>query len=231
MHAVLEFFSDEQREAEPHLNLAVRTIGQLKSRVMERQEASERQHLLVGELRHRVGNLLQIAGALFDQSTKNHQSLDEVQTTFTRQLRALGSAQRLIFDASDHPITLAELIAQVIAPYGQQRFNLDGIPISVSEKSVVPFALIFSELATNAMKYGSLSQTEGVVDLHWQESGDRLVITWTERGGPLVVRDQRIGFGRQLLERTVVGQLGGAFSIDFITTGIVARIALPVSNI
>jgi two-component system, chemotaxis family, CheB/CheR fusion protein len=186
---------------------------------------------LTRELRHRVGNILHIASALFDQSVKNHQSLNEVQATYKRQLQALASAQRLIFDASEHPITLGELIAQVVAPYGQSRFNLDSESIFVSEKSVVPIALVLNELATNAVKYGSLSQRDGKVDIHCQGNGDKVQIKWVEQGGPQVTQDQRKGFGRQLLERTIAGQLGGTLSIEFPTSGIVARITLAASRI
>jgi two-component sensor histidine kinase len=98
------------------------------------------------------------------------------------------------------------LIAQVVAPYGQSRFNLDSESIFVSEKSVVPIALVLNELATNAVKYGSLSQRDGKVDIHCQGNGDKVQIKWVEQGGPQVTQDQRKGFGRQLLERTIAGQ-------------------------
>ena len=90
------------------------------------------------------------------------------------------------------------------------------------------------ELATNAAKYGALSNGSGRVSVHWSisEHDERhLKIVWTEAGGPKVTAPSSKGFGSRLIERGLAGQLGGEAAIDYRETGVVCRILAPLSTI
>ena len=98
-------------------------------------------------------------------------------------------------------------------------------------------ALAVNELATNAMKYGSLSTDTGIVELNWTirnadgEGGRELVWTWRESGGPPVSPPTRRGFGSVLIERVLGADFGGEVSIDYAPTGVVTVLRVPAANL
>ena len=67
--------------------------------------------------------------------------------------------------------------------------------------------MILYELGTNAVKYGALSNAEGVVSVEWELSAKRdcLRLQWRESGGPPVQPPQRRGFGSIMIERATEG--------------------------
>jgi two-component system CheB/CheR fusion protein len=90
------------------------------------------------------------------------------------------------------------------------------------------------ELATNAAKYGALSNGSGRISVHWAiaEHDERnLQIVWTETNGPKLTAPNSKGFGSRLIERGLAGQLGGEAAIDYRETGVVCRIMAPLSTI
>jgi two-component sensor histidine kinase len=88
------------------------------------------------------------------------------------------------------------------------------------------------ELATNAVKYGSLSNDEGEVEIEWRPLAEkRVVLVWRERNGPPVRPAVRKGFGSRLLERSLAHDLGAAAELDFPATGAVATITAPCLEI
>ena len=89
-------------------------------------------------------------------------------------------------------------------------------------------AVILHELATNASKYGALSDMKGQVRLTWSHAADgQLVLRWTEFDGPSVSAPERRGFGSRLIEGTI-GQLGGNACFDWRSEGLVCEIRLQV---
>ena len=99
-------------------------------------------------------------------------------------------------------------------------------------KAAVALGMAFHELATNAVKYGALSTPAGHVALRLrlddQPSDRRLMIEWTESGGPAVVKPDRQGFGSRLLERGLAGELAGRVRLDYHPTGLSCRMDLPL---
>ena len=85
-----------------------------------------------------------------------------------------------------------------------------------------------SELATNAAKYGALSVPEGHIQVEWSHSAEgRLVLRWTETGGPLVKPPTRTGFGTRVMRGMIRGQLKGAMRFDWRAEGLACEITLP----
>ena len=83
------------------------------------------------------------------------------------------------------------------------------------------------ELATNAAKYGALSAPDGRIQMTWsQSSDDILTIHWTERGGPVVGRPTRQGFGSRVMD-TLIQQLGGTVVFDWRNDGLCCEITVP----
>jgi two-component sensor histidine kinase len=92
-------------------------------------------------------------------------------------------------------------------------------------------ALIFHELATNALKYGALANAEGRVAVSWTYSPDTraLDVAWIETGGPVVAEPTRKGFGSRLIERSLRGELKGSAAMDYRPEGLncLLRARLP----
>ena len=77
------------------------------------------------------------------------------------------------------------------------------------------FALLLHEFAMNAAKYGAFSTPTGYLDIECSEDNGRFVLTWTERGGPVVQHDTgREGFGSLFARATVKRRLEGDISRD-----------------
>ena len=94
-------------------------------------------------------------------------------------------------------------------------------------------AMALQELATNAVKYGALSNKDGAIDVSWTVQNGavppRLVLSWTEAGGPPVRAPTRRGFGSRLIERSLAQDLDGQVEIAFAPTGVVCTVNAPVA--
>jgi two-component sensor histidine kinase len=116
----------------------------------------------------------------------------------------------------------------------RREFNVDGPDIRLLPKSALAVAMAVHELATNAAKYGALSNGSGRISVRWtiaEHDAPRLQIVWTETGGPKVAAPSSKGFGSRLIERGLAGQLGGEAMIDYRESGVVCRIMAPLSTI
>jgi len=94
--------------------------------------------------------------------------------------------------------------------------------------------MALNELATNALKYGALSNRTGSVEITWQLiPGDpqRFQLRWAERGGPPVESPGRHGFGSRLLKQGVAKDLAGEVRLSFPRPGVVCTIDAPLDEI
>jgi two-component sensor histidine kinase len=131
---------------------------------------------------------------------------------------------------------LSAIIDQALAPFrdpGHDRFLVSGPALRLSPRMALDLAMALHELATNAVKYGALSNASGTVGLTWEVDRTgmppRLKLRWQERGGPSVGPPGRRGFGTRLIERSLAQDLGGVARIEFGPSGIVCMIDTPVA--
>ena len=91
--------------------------------------------------------------------------------------------------------------------------------------------MVIHELATNAVKHGSLSIEKGrvVVETEILKGGDAVKLTWTESNGPQVVNVQDSGTGTSLLEGLVDHEMNGTIVMEFSETGLVCQIEVPLT--
>jgi two-component sensor histidine kinase len=111
-----------------------------------------------------------------------------------------------------------ELIRAVVRPHdhgteeADRQVELTGATVPCGEQIASSIALTINELATNSAKYGALSSDGGRVCVAWQMDDDAFRLTWTEIGGPVVEVPTKTGFGRSLVETTIVRQLKAAWT-------------------
>ena len=202
-----------------------------------RRALEERQRLLLGELQHRVKNLLALVQALARQTEAAGRSGEVYRDAFLGRLETLARAHELAFDA-DATAHLGELVAGTLAPYhaaGPARLAVeDGPSVVLARGQITPLCLILHELATNAVKHGALSAPAGQVRVGWQDQpgqagggGRRLRLRWEEQGGPETRPPSGRGFGTRLMEFAATHELHGQAELTFAPEGLQAEIAFP----
>jgi PAS domain S-box-containing protein len=160
--------------------------------ITERRRAQEQQGLLVGEMRHRIKNTLATVQAIATQTLRSI-SADE-RSAFIGRLHALANAHDLLTLESWNRASLREVVDRVLAPFQErhrERCVVDGRgDLWLSASRSVLLALVLHELATNAVKYGALSNGSGRVQVRWEIVPDtqpgRVLLTWQESGCPRV---------------------------------------------
>lgn len=191
---------------------AFRVAGQLV-------RAEGHRELLVNELNHRVKNTLSSVQAIVWRGLRNSGAPPEVRQGIDSRLQTLSSAHNLLSRKNWEGAHLPDVIESILAPYsGQQgaRVKLEGPVVALRPPVAIALALVANELATNAVKYGSLAAGNGIVRVAWSlPRPDRLRIDWTESGGPVVQPPTRTGYGTKFIERAVVDELHGAFCASF----------------
>ncbi|WP_442892542.1 PAS domain S-box protein [Ensifer sp. CCNWLY38] len=193
-----------------------------------RKEAERLQTVLVGELNHRVKNVLATVLAIARQTLGRSDRTDagEVQT-FEARLVSMARAHDLLTHGNWERAELKAIIDQAISPYSQEKFVVSGPPIQVPPRMVVSLSLALHELATNAAKYGALSTGNGRVSIMWSlQTGTptRLTLRWQESGGPLVEQPSRKGFGSRLIQTLLAAELNGQVEISYHPTGLVCSV-------
>ena len=175
------------------------------------------------EYRHRLKNAYSVMAALVSQSAREASCVEDLAKDIQGRLIAMATAQDVL--ASHDGGSLTRLIVEVLAPYGGPALHIEpGPEASLPHEGVVALALALNELATNASKYGALSNTKGVVHLGWRRDGECVVISWAETGGPQITTPTRRGFGSRLIERVSRSLPGGGVELDFQPQGLRAKI-------
>ncbi len=181
--------------------------------ITERKRAQEQQTLLLSEMQHRIKNSLATIQAIATQTLNRHA---KERDAFVARLHALGNAHDLLTSKTWQGAPLRAVVIRALEAFQgglRERITVDG-PADLwldATKSVI-VAMALHELATNAIKYGALSNGAGRVNLVWERvhQPDRMKFLWQESDGPKVKPPKQKGFGSHLIERAFVGQLGGS---------------------
>jgi two-component sensor histidine kinase len=185
--------------------------------------------MLVGELNHRVKNTLAIVQSLAHQTFEKDAAPAGAVASFEGRLQALAGAHNLLTRKSWESAEMAEVVAEALAPFcNKNRCDADGPTLMLPPSTAVALALATHELATNAAKYGALSNDSGRVLVRWSVSADDLTFVWREEGGPPVMPIDRTGFGTKLIKRTLAAELRGHVELDFEPSGLVCRVKAPI---
>jgi PAS domain S-box-containing protein len=199
--------------------------------ISERKFAEERQTLLVHELNHRVKNTLATVQSLVSQTLRNAKGPGSAREDIEARLLAFSRAHDVLTRESWEGADLTDIVDEAIGPYREKdysRFAVSGPFVRLKPQAALGLAMALQELATNAAKYGALSNAAGRVLVTWSVSGSaeerRLHFNWTESGGPPVDPPARRGFGSRLIERSLAQQLGADVSLRFPTSGLTCAI-------
>lgn len=200
------------------------------------RRAAEHQQLLIGELNHRVKNTLATVQSIVTQTLRTNATSEDAKEAVQMRLLALSRAHDVLTRESWEGADLIEVVTRALEPYqtsNENRIHLGGPHVRLTPRMSLALAMALHELATNAVKYGALSNKIGIVEVSWTvENGaapPRLNLRWVERGGPPVKAPSRRGFGSRLIERSLAQDLDGHVEIAFVPTGVVCTVDAPVA--
>jgi two-component sensor histidine kinase len=146
------------------------------------------------------------------------------------RIKALTNVHRLFVETRWAGADIQSLIKEELAPFTQdagKRVQIDGPKHLLEPMTAQAVAVTVQELATNAVKYGALSVPGGQVQVQWlREPNGRLVLRWTEKGGPPVKPPTRTGFGTRAIEGLIRGQLKGEISFDWHAAGLACIVSI-----
>jgi len=196
--------------------------------ITERRKADDVRNLLVGELNHRVKNTLAIVQAIVAQTARTSSTIEQFVTSLNGRIQSMSSAHHMLTEAHWAGASLREIVTSQIEVSAGETDNVEiiGDDVFVPPQTALQLTLMLHELATNAVKHGSLSRPEGRVTVSWTteiRETPHIVLLWTERGGPPVTPPVARGFGTLLLERS--GRLPHLQArLEFDPNGVVCRI-------
>lgn len=201
----------------------------------ERRRAEQRQQLLIGELHHRLRNVLNLFRSVVARSLDSAESVEQFAEIVTGRIDALARAHSLIevdnWDVvSLHKLVEAEAQSHIDDP--GQRIDISGVDVRLQPNAFTSVALVIHEMVTNAAKYGALSNAEGRIKVVSEVDPDgNLQIAWEEAGGPQVAPPERRGFGSTMIERAIPHELGGKAEVSHHPSGVKAGFSIPAVHV
>jgi two-component sensor histidine kinase len=210
--------------------------------ISDQKEAQERQRLLAREANHRVKNLFAVFQGMISLSARSARTPQEMAQSLRGRLDALMRAKDLIrpgimgTEAHAERTTVEEVVRTVLQPHddatSSARIVVSGPNVVVGVHAVTSLALALHETATNAAKYGALSEPNGSIRIKWETQSGDFHLDWEETGGPeIVAPPQTGGFGSILTERSISDQLGGKIEYDWRRAGLRLSITAPLARL
>jgi PAS domain S-box-containing protein len=196
--------------------------------ITEQKRTREQMSVLAREAEHRSKNILSNVQAIINLSQSDtSESLKEV---ISGRIQAMANVHSLFVETRRTGAEISAIAKQELAPYLDEhdtRVRIKGLQTVLEPTTAQAIAVVLHELATNASKYGALSNAKGHIGLTWLRSEDgQLALRWTELGGPRVNAPERKGFGSRLIEGTI-SPLGGKVLFDWRSEGLICEITAP----
>lgn len=201
------------------------------------KEGQAQSKMLIDELNHRVKNTLATVQSIVWQASRANSDPEAIREAVESRLFALSRSHNLLTRENWHSAGLLDVLHDALEPFGvtagrTERLVISGENIRLTTKAALALGIAFNELATNAMKYGALSNEKGSIRIDWTveptADGRLLVLSWREKDGPPVARPSRKGFGSQVIERGLTHELEGTVQLDYRPDGLVCTMNIPV---
>ena len=206
--------------------------------ITDRKQVEEHRDLLAKELSHRVKNTLATIQSIVRQTLRRSTSLQEAEVALNARIQSLAAAHDVLTRDSWEGATLTEVVTVALRPFmddQERRFEIVGPALRLGSRVALALVMALHELATNAVKYGALSNETGHVLLNWTMvdgvPSSRLRLRWQETGGPPVHPPTRTGFGSRMIERALATEIGGTAQIDYRPDGVVFTAEAPLPEV
>lgn len=201
------------------------------------KEDEARSRMLIDELNHRVKNTLSTVQSIVWQTLRTTTDPKQIRQSIESRLSALSRSHDLLTRENWESAGLLDIAHDALEPFGvsggrADRIVITGENVRFPPKSALALGIVFNELATNSVKYGALSNAVGSIQISWTAettpAGKRLLLTWSERGGPPVAPPAHKGFGSRVLERGLAHELEGQVQLDYQPNGLICTMDIPL---
>jgi len=204
--------------------------------ITEEKNRDSHVQLLMGEINHRSKNLLAVVMSVAHQTGGVDHA--EFMRKFSARIQSLAAGQDVLVENEWMGVQLDTLVRAQLSHFKDligNRITIAGDLVHLSPAAVQTIGMALHELSTNAGKYGALSNDEGRIDITWEKSlvsgSERLVLGWSESGGPPVVSPTRAGFGSTVTGRMVTMSLDAEVTADFAPSGFSWQMNCPLENV
>jgi len=186
------------------------------------------QDVLIAELNHRVKNAFTVVKSIVSQSLRGTNAPNNVRDTIDSRLDAYAKAHSQLIGNRWDRAAINDIAADTIGQIAVERIMMNGPDISVPSRVAMGLSMAFYELATNALKHGSLSDPAGRVELMWDYvTSDRIKLTWVELDGPVPVIPTTKGFGSKIINQILAAETYGKVDIDYPESGFTWSLEMP----
>lgn len=201
------------------------------------EQALLREQTLAQEMRHRIKNIFSVSLGLVSLAKREaarDNNPGKALELLSDKLAAFSRASDSVFghgdtmEGDDGTVLLEGLIEAVLDPYAEHCL-VAGEPCRIPRHAGTALVLVLHELATNAIKYGSLSTEIGEVHIDWRGMGDEVLLSWEEVGGPAIdAAPSHQGFGSIMASRSFQS-VGGTVTHHWRPAGLVVEMRLPAA--
>ncbi len=211
--------------------------------ITDRKNAEERQQMLLRELDHRVKNSLTNLHIVMQRSHEQSKTLDEFKEALENRLMSMSVTHTRLSKAGWVGVSVTDIVKDALAPFSNDHnTKTKGPNVILKPSASQPLAMVLCELATNAAKYGALSQSPsgtaqaGQVLVSWRVETEKtrtafpksLVITWAEDGRSDIQAPTRTGYGTSVIRDLIPYELKGSkCEFEIAATGARCRIEIP----
>jgi two-component system CheB/CheR fusion protein len=210
----------------------VTAVGVLVKDVTEIRRLEKELRRLMDELQHRVKNTLATVTSIINRTAGSKSDRYVLAETLKRRIGALAATHDLLTTRDWQGASLREIIETELRPFDHtQRIVLNGPAVDLPPKHALALTLTLHELATNAAKYGALSDKGGTLAVTWavnmDGAGRRLTLEWTETCAEPCAPPAGEGFGMQLIKNAVPHDLEGQCEHQVLPEGVRCKMTVP----
>jgi len=213
--------------------LAVQAIED-QTRLAFYEEQHSIRNSLSRELNHRVKNALANVLSILSLTKRRATDLDSFAASLDGRIRALSATHDLLSESKWGTVSMTSVIETETQHFVQAKnasLLIEGPPVQLAPNDALSFGMAIHELATNAAKFGALSEHSGTVAVRWHLESDKLAkVEWIEQGGPVVAETRKRGFGIELIEKIIAHELKNRVELQFLPEGVRCVMRVPVRS-
>ncbi|HZV21991.1 MAG TPA: PAS domain S-box protein, partial [Hyphomicrobiales bacterium] len=205
--------------------------------ITEHKQQDDQIRLLMREVNHRSKNILSVVQAIARQTVAANP--EDFVERFGKRVEALAANQDLLVKNAWRGVVLHDLVLSQLAHFQDligTRIAVEGpTDVFVSASAAQSLGMALHELATNAAKYGALSDTDGHVEIAWaiecdEQETQMFVMSWRERCAHPVKAPSKLGFGFSVISTMAQMALDAKVELDFPPEGLTWRLRCAASQ-
>lgn len=208
----------------------------------ERGHLAERSQVLFQELQHRVGNNLQMVGAVLALQMRSLSDPDakKALSDATARLQVIGTIQRRLY-RQDGALVPLDVFLEEMSNKIMQSSARPGITCRVEAErgivmrpdSAVPMALILSEAIVNALEHGFADRMEGEILVEVRREDGAIVVTVSDNGVglPAGFEPEKADSIGLRISRVLAQQLAAHHSLENSECGARMTLSVPSSRL